>query len=201
MSCVQRIQVLLALLWFGLSPQNAWADGGIVRAREELGAFVVTIFTASDLQQDSPADVSVMVQERDSNDAILDATVKLLFTSPAGSFAEQIEPVCGTAGMADMAPPSERFTVAATRQQASNKLLYAAPVKFDRTGNWQLQASIQRDGNVVETSCRLPVSLPPREWTGLLPWLTLPPLMVASFAANQWLRRQSLEKLQSPLIP
>ena len=61
------------------SSDEVRADGGIMRVREAQGPFVVTIFTASELQQDSPADVSVMVQERDSNDAVLDANVSLIF--------------------------------------------------------------------------------------------------------------------------
>jgi hypothetical protein len=172
-----------------------------MRAHEVQGPFVVTIFTSSEPQQDNPVDVSVMVQERDSKDAILDATVKLMFTPPAGSVAEPVEQICGTSGMPGFDPNSERFTVEATRRQASNKLLYAAPIKLDAAGTWQLQAFIQREGDAVKIACSLPVSPPPRKLIGLFPCLVLPPLMVALFAVNQWLRRQSLKKLPSPLTP
>jgi hypothetical protein len=168
-----------------------------MRAREVQGPFMVTIFTASQPQQDSLVDVSVMVQERDSNDAILDATVKLMFTPPSGSFAEPIEQTCGTSGMAGL--DSERFTVAATRRQASNKMLYAAPIRLNAAGNWQLQAFIKRNEDAVKIACTLPVSPPPRKLIALLPYLILPPLMVALFAVNQWLRGQLSEKLPSQL--
>jgi hypothetical protein len=168
-----------------------------MRAREAQGPFVVTVFTASEPQQDSPADVSVMVQERDSNDAILDATVKLVFTSPSGSIAGPIEETCGAPGMAGGEPHSERFTVAATRTQASNKILYAAPVRFNVTGNWQLQAFIKRNDDVADIACTIPVSPPPGKLIDLLPYLVLPPLLVALFAVNQWLRGQLWEKLPS----
>jgi hypothetical protein len=172
-----------------------------MRAREVQGPFVVTIFTSSEPQQGSLLDVSVMVQERDSNDAILDATVKLIFTRPTGSYAEPIDETCGPPGMAGLDSHSERFTVAATRRQASNKLLYAAPIRLDAAGTWQLQTFIRRAGDDVKIACTLPVSPPPHKLIELLPYLILPPLMVALFAVNQWLRRQSLEKLQSPLTP
>jgi hypothetical protein len=192
------IQSLPVLLLLGLSSVNARGDGGVIRSREIQGPFVVTIFTASEPLQGSPVDVSVMVQGRDSSDAILDANVNLIFTPPAASSAEPIEQICGVSGMAGSGTHSEQFTVAATRRQASNKLLYAAPVKFGAAGNWQLQALIKRGGDAVEIACSLPVGSPPRKLMALFPYLILPPLMVAMFALNQCLRRQSLEKMRSP---
>ena len=185
------IQGLPVLLLLGLAPVNARADGGVIRLREIQGPFVVTIFTSSEPLQDSPVDVSVMVQGRDSSDAILDANVNLVFTPPAASNAAPIEQICGPSGMAGLETHSEQFTVAATRRQASNKLLYAAPVRFGAGGNWQLQAFIKHEGNAVEVSCNLPVSSPPRKLMALLPCLILPPLMVALFALNHRLRRPS----------
>jgi hypothetical protein len=185
---------IMSLLVLALSSDDVRADGGIMRVREVQGPFVVTIFTASELLQDGPVDVSVMVQERNSNDAILDANVNLIFTPPAVSMAEPIEQICGVAGEAGLGPHSEKFTVAATRRQASNKLLYAAPVKFGAAGNWQLQAFIQRESDAVKIACRLQVGPPPRKLLGLFPYLIFPPLMVAVFALNQRLRRQLWEK-------
>jgi hypothetical protein len=192
------IQGLPVLLLLGLSLVNARGDGGVIRLRELQGPFVVTIFTAAESLQDTPVDVSVMVQGRDSSDAILDAKVILVFTPPAASIAEPIEQICGVSEMADLGTHSEQFTVAATRRQASNKLLYAAPVKFGAAGNWQLRAFIRREGDAVEIACSLPVSSPPRKLMALFPCLILPPLMVALFALNQCLRRQSLEKMRVP---
>lgn len=198
MSCPRPI---LLIILFGLSSGVAHGDGGVVRFRAVEGPFIVTIFTASELLQDSPVDVSVMVQERDSNDAILDATVKLTFTPPGVSMAEPVEQVCGVTGTPGARPDSEQFTVAATREQASNKLLYAAPVKFGVTGDWQSQVSIKREGGAVKFACRLPVSPPPRKLMELFPYLVLPPLMVALFVLNQWLHRQLLEKPRWPVMP
>jgi hypothetical protein len=179
---------MLFILVLGLSSNGARADGGVVRVREAQGPFVVTIFAAGELPKDRPADVSVMVQDRDSNDAILDARVDLTFTPPAVSIAGPVEQICGVSEMAGQQSGPNRFTVAATRGQASNKLLYAAPVKFPAAGNWRLQAVIKRGSDVVAISCNLPISPPAGKLAGLLPWLVAPPLMVALFAINQWLR-------------
>jgi hypothetical protein len=198
---MNRVGYILALSVLGLSSDDARADGGIMRAHEVQGPFVVTIFTSSEPQQGGPFDVSVMVQERDSSDAILDADVNLIFTPPAGSIAGPTEQVCGPSDMAGLESHSERFTVTAKRGRASNKLLYAAPVSLDTVGSWQLRAFIERHEDAVKIACAIPVGPPPRKWIGLLPCLILPPLMVALFAVNQWLRKQSLEKLPSPLTP
>ena len=181
---------VVCLLALGLSTSQVRADGGIMRVREAQGPFIITVFSAPELQQDSPVDVSVMVQERDSSDAILDANVKLMFTAPASSTAEPIDEMCGVTGAARMGPDSKQYTVAATRGLASNKLLYAAAVKFDTAGLWQLQAFIEREGDFERIACSIPVSPPARKWVGLFPYLVLPPLLVGLFAVNQWLRGQ-----------
>jgi hypothetical protein len=196
MKCVRFILVLLAL---GLAAEEAHADGGIIRAHEVQGPFLVTVFTAAEPQQGSLVDVSVMVQERDSNDAIVDATVKLAFAPPARSFAAPIEQICGAPEMPGSALYPERFAVKATRQLASNKLLYAAQVKFDAVGLWQLQVFINRGEDSEKITCSIPVSPPPRKLIALFPYLISPPLLIALFALNQWLRGQSRGKLPAQL--
>ena len=197
------LQVLLVPLLLGLLSGNARADGGVVRLREARGPYVVTVFTASEPLRDNPVDVSVLVQRRDSADAILDATVDLIFTPPPESAVEPAEPTCGQSQGALMSHPADGqmtpFSVPATHKQASNKLLYAAPIRLGTTGNWQLQAAIERGNDVVKVSCIIPVGSPPRRLTGLVPYLVLPPLMVSLFAINQCLRPRSSAKKRSQL--
>lgn len=185
----------LALFFLIALPRDARADGGILRLRQTQGPFTVTIFTGSETVKDIPADISVLVQERDSNEAILDATVKLTFTAPASLPPEAADPLCSQATAAATAPAHPTsFEVPATRNQASNKLLYAAPVTFGSIGLWQLQASINRDDVSEKITCGVPVSPPPRKLIALFPYLILPPLLVALFATNHRLRSHSLEK-------
>jgi len=188
------IQVLPFLWLLALSCGDARADGGVIRLREAQGPFIVTIFTASELVKDGPADVSVMVQRLDSSDAILDATVDLIFTAPASSPGDPVGQVCGQAPWSqESGQHVTQFTVPATRQQASNKLLYAAPVKFDSAGTWRLQTHIERGGESVKIGCNIPVGMAPGRLFNLLPYLLLPPLMVTLFVVNQILRSQVVD--------
>jgi hypothetical protein len=189
------IQILTTLLLLVLSSVHALADGGVIRLRETQGPFVITIFTASEPVRNSPVDVSVMVQKSDSSEAILDATVELALTAPTGiTMAESVDPLCGrpnmvVPGQTAGSRPTE-FTIAATRKQASNKLLYAAPVKFDAAGIWRLQVIVASGSETAKVACDIPVGAPSRQLAALFPYLALPPLLVSLFAMNQRLRKR-----------
>jgi hypothetical protein len=140
-----------------------------------------------------------MVQRSDSSDAILDATVNLTFTAPTSSVVEPAEQVCSPS---EAVSHSSQFTVPATRQQASNKLLYAARVTLDAVGNWRLQALVESGSDRVKIGCDIPVGSSRGRLASLLPCLILPPLLVALFAVNQGLRLRPATLLQStPLGP
>jgi hypothetical protein len=194
MKCLGLGRLLPGLLMFGLSLTNARADGGIIRLREAEGPFLVTIFTAAEPVQEGLCDVSVLVQRRDSGDAILDATVELAFKAPAPSAADSVGQLCGASGTwlpgRSSKPGQTQVTVPACRRLASNKLLYAAPVRFGTAGNWHLEAWIKHRNDVVRFACAIPVGPPPRPLLFLAPYLAVPPLLVALFVLNQWLRRQ-----------
>ncbi len=183
----QCIQAFLAMLFFALSPSNAKADGGVVRLREADGPFVVTVFSGPQPSRDTSTDVSIMVQGRESGEAILDAAVDLIFTAPQAHPAESQEQICGPTH-------TTGFTVPATRDKASNKLLYAASVNFGAAGIWKLQARVERGNDAAHFACDIPVGLPPRSLAGLVPNLALPPLVIVAFAINQWLRAKSVKQ-------
>jgi hypothetical protein len=120
-----------------------------------------------------------------------------MFTAPASAVAKSVDQVCG---QSEPAPWSRalvqhitRFTVPATRQQASNKLFYTALVRFDVAGNWRLQAIIRCGGESAKMDCNIPIGPPSRKLLSLLPYLLLPPLLVVLFAINQGLRRQRID--------
>jgi hypothetical protein len=181
----RSIKVWPAILLLGASTCLARADGGIISFRGVAGSYVITIFTSATPVRNKFTDISVLVQKADSNDPILDAIVNLVFTAPS---VPQGEPICGLAGI------DSQINVSATHQQASNKLLYAAPVKFSATGHWRLQAVVERRGETAEVTCDIPVGSPPRRLAGLFPCLALPPLLVGLFAINQGLRKRSSDK-------
>jgi hypothetical protein len=198
MKHVGLARLLPGLLMFGLSLSNAHGDGGVIRLREAKGPFLVTIFTAAEPVQEGLCDVSVLVQRRDSGDAILDATVELAFRAPVASAAEPVGQLCGASGAwllgRSSRPGQAQLTVPAFRRLASNKLLYAAPIRFGTVGNWQLEALITHRSDAVKVACSIPIGSPPRRLIFVAPYLAAPPLLVALFVLNQCLRRQRWAK-------
>jgi hypothetical protein len=69
-------------------------------------------------------------------------------------------------------------------------LLYAAPIKFNTIGTWRMQVLIECGRDAVKVACDIPVAPPPRGSTSLIPYLAGPPLAVALFAINQFLRKK-----------
>jgi len=185
-------QALAAMLLFLLLPCHAKAHLGIVQSREARGPFVITVFTSSEVVRGQAADVSVLVQRRNSNDPILDGTVSFVLTPPHGSISQQADPICGqpasmTSGTASRLRDGQPMIVA-RREQSSNKLLYAAPVNLPLAGPWELEALVRHGADSAKFTCEFPVGLPARPLVGLVPYLALPLLIVALFTINQWLR-------------
>jgi hypothetical protein len=185
-------QTLVAVLLFLLLPCHAQAHLGIVLSREARGPFVITLFTSSEVVRGQAADVSVLVQRRDSNEAILDATVCFVLTPPRGSISQQADPICGqpssiTVGTTSASRDGQSM-IAARRAQSPNKLLYAASVNLPLAGPWELEALVRHGADSAKLTCEIPVGLPARRLDGLVPYLALPLLLVALFATNQRLR-------------
>jgi hypothetical protein len=185
-------QTFAALLLFLLLPCRAKAHSGIVLSREARGPFVITVFTSSEVVRGQAADVSVLVQRRDSNEAILDATVNFVLTPPRGSISQQPDLICGQPALMTLGTTSGsrdgQSMIAARREQSSNKLLYAAPVNLPLVGAWELEALVRHGADSAKLTCEIPVGLPARRLAGLAPYLALPLLLVALFGINQWLR-------------
>jgi len=181
-----------------LTPLLARADGGIVQLHEAQGPFSVTVFVSPEAPRGGVADVSVLVQWRRGGEVVLDADVSLVLDPPGGPAMKPSEPFCGLSSAA-AGPPSQVLTlhlvtVRATREQASNKLLYAAPVELTADGNWRLHVIVSRGPDSAGFDCLLPVTTTPTKLRGLWPYLAFPPIAITAFAINQRLRRHVLEK-------
>ncbi len=193
MKRIGYIKAFQLFVLFGLSRTVAHADGGIMRLRQVQGPFVITIFTTPEPVPHRAVDVSVLVQRRDSNDVILDASVDLLLTPPPTAAVKPTEPICGPSGVGFLSPESAGhnapFSTPAARAQSSNKLMYAAAIEFGTPGDWTLDATVKSNGASERFSCRIPVGPTPRQLAGLLPYLLLTPMAIALFALNQCLRK------------
>jgi hypothetical protein len=162
---------------------------GIIRLRDARGPFAITLFTSPELISGRAADVSMLIQKRDSNEAVLDAIVSFVLTPPRSSIQDGTEAICGQPGLATtMGSQDGQTTILARREQSLNKLVYTAPVNFHLAGAWELKASVRHGTDSAKFSCEIPVDLPARPLAGLVPFLALPILLVTLFAINQWLR-------------
>jgi hypothetical protein len=190
MKFTRPVQILAAVLAFLLP--SSFVQGhtlGIVRLRDAQGPFIVTVFTSPELVSGRAADISVLIQRRDSNEAVLDATVSFVLTPPRSSILTNTEPMCGQSGMVTTSGSQDgQATILARREQSPNKLLYTAAVNFPLTGTWELDALIRQGADSAKFTCEIPVGLPARRLAGLVPFLALPVLVVTLFAINQWLR-------------
>lgn len=188
---MKRLALWLILL---MTPGALWADGGVVRARETRGSFVITVFSPPSIAMSAPADLSVLVQRKDTGAALLDATVELTFTAPSGSSLPTEGGWCG--------PMKDTFllgasalgrspAVPATHTQATNQLLYAAQVILPARGEWEVRATIRHGAETATVSCALPVMEPANPLATIWPWLALPGVMIALFVLNQKLRHRT----------
>ena len=188
-----------------LAPPFAKADSGIVQLHETQGPFSVTVFLSPDLAREGLADVSILVQWKESAEVVLDADVNLGLDPPTGITTDRSEPLCtAPSAVAPFQLPGikqHQVTVRATRDQASNKLLYAATVKLNAVGDWRLRVYVVHGSESAHFDCLIPVSSTAANPSGLWSYLILPPIVIAAFVLNQVLRRQSLETGSNSYAP
>jgi hypothetical protein len=186
---------LFFLVAMAFVPRLAQADGGIVRARETRGPFLITIFTPSELFIAAPMEVSVMVQDRETNQVVLDAVVELSLTQPNESKKQneigEHGPMTGHTMRGDSRAMHQPSIIRVTRGQGTNKLLYSTNVVLPLMGDWILHVSVRHDRGEATVSCALPVGIPPGRLVDLWRYLAVVPAAIALFAINQWLRRRS----------
>src|SRR5215470_14419790 len=116
-----------------------------------------------------PIDVSVLVQDCKSGEAILDATVDLA-----------LEPLDSD---------SPRLRARATHEQATNKLLQAAVLNIPAVGRWGLRAVARRGPEEATVVTGFQVAPPAPRLAAIWPYVLLPPFVIAVFALHQALRR------------
>jgi len=164
------------LTTFVLAPIVASADGGVMRARQASGPFLISIFTASDPLRAGPIDVSVLVQGRKSGETTLDATVDLAIQPPRSD--------------------SPRFRARATHEQATNKLLQCHD---EHACSWTMGPPCRRATGAGrrERHHVTQVAPPAPRLAAIWPYLLLPPFATVVFALHQALRQDALHRAHS----
>ena len=155
-----------AILLLALTPALL-ADGGAIQSRQEAGPFVITVFTSPAPLRAGPVDMSVLVQNRDTLETVLDAAVSV-----------------------HLQRADSEITAPATRAQAQNKLLYAANIDLAEPGEWQYSVAVIHGGSHAIASGRMmaaPAGTKPASyWT----YFVFPPLCIVLFGIHQWLGRR-----------
>lgn len=113
-----------------------------------------------------PADFSVLVQNADTNDVLLNGVVELRF-GRQGANEIRIRPTPG---------------------EASNKLLYAASVDLPEAGDWSLTAQCRVDGETANLRGKISVLAPEPPLLNYWPYFLIVPLAIALFVMNQVLK-------------
>src|SRR5262245_49455898 len=118
----------------------ALADGGTVQLRKEAGGLVITLFTSPATLSGGPIDISVLLQSRDGLEPVLNAIVSVILRpdESATEFREHL-----------------------TREQARNKLMYAAPAMLSKPGKWQIGVTVERNGRKTDAVGILEVATAP----------------------------------------
>jgi putative membrane protein len=122
--------------WF--APGATDIDDAALRLEQRSGPFRVSLFAPADPIDPGPCDVSVLVQDADSEEPLLDADVHLAVESPGG----------------------QRALVHLTHQQSANKLLASATALLPHSGRWDLRVLVRRAGAEAAVSETLQVSAP-----------------------------------------
>ena len=185
-----------------LTPQPAKGDGGVMLLHEARGAFLVTVFVSPEAARGGLTDLSVLVQSSTSGDVLLDGDVGLAVDPPKGLASAPSEEFCGASSAPAVSQSPElgqpEATVPATREQASNKLLYAAALNLNSKGDWRLHVYVSRRTDNAQFDCLIPVTQASANAPGVWLYLLIPPIAVAGFAINQKLRKHSLEQRPEP---
>jgi hypothetical protein len=159
--------LLLSMLVI-VAHETAWADGGTVQLRKETGGLVITVFTSPSPLSVGPVDISLLLQNQDGLDPVLDANVHLILHDEASHI---------------------EFHALPTRAQARNKLLYATPVMFVSPGKWKMGVLIERHGKEIGTDGYLDVA-PPHAKVSYAGYIAFPPVMIVLFVIRERLIRR-----------
>ena len=147
---------------------TAFADGGTVQWRKEARSLVITVFASPVPLSAGPVDVSLLLQRRNGLEPVLDANVWLLFRTGASG---------------------GKVRVHATRDQAQNKLLYAAPLTLTESGKWNLDVTILQHGEQTSAKGIIDVAAPEKAASH---WgcIAFPPLMIVIYVVRERLIRR-----------
>src|SRR5438045_494793 len=127
-------------------------------------ALVITVFSSPAPLSPGPVDISLLLQNRNGLELVLDASISLLLRSDVSGAEIRAQP---------------------TREQAQNKLLYAAPVMLAEAGKWRFAVTILRNGERIDTTGIIDVAPAPEMAASYWSYIAFPPLMIVVFVVRE----------------
>jgi len=131
--------------------------------QQATGAFIVTLFTAPEPLTTGDADFSVMVQDRATQQVLLDAAVVLWLTAPSGEV--QLVPL--------------------GRGHSANRMLQAATVKLGGKGKWAATVRVSRGSEQAVGATTFDVEADHSRRVLVLAFVMLPLFAIALFVVHQ----------------
>lgn len=132
------------------------------------GPFAVTVFATPSPLRAGPVDISLMIQQSNNQQPLLDCDVEIELRKEGEST------ICS----------------AATHEAAQNKLFYAAQVRIPEPGVWEVEAAIRRGEDSAKVSGPITLAAPSPVLLSYWRSVAIPPVFISLFALNQWLKRR-----------
>ena len=151
--------------WFflGICCAPAYGDGGTMRLSEKRDRLLITVFTAPALFRAGPVDISVLVQDALTGEPVPQTRVTVRMSKP-GQLALEYP---------------------ATREAATNKLLYAAQFDLPEPGLWHLEVQVEGVHGLATIDGELETAAPLPRWRDLWLWISWPGLAIALYGIHQ----------------
>lgn len=179
-----KVLYMMAGLW--ISVASSFADGGVVLARQEVNGLDLTVFASPSPLRAGPVDVSVLVQNPESGQAVLDAEVAVSWSSKSSEAPDWMPPCCSM--------DDGRTAIPATRGHSQNQFLFSAIVAIRNAGSSELVVQVKAEGKKAMLPCEVKVLPSQAPAMAYWPFLALPPFAVAGFALHQRLSRKQKRK-------
>jgi hypothetical protein len=172
---------LLAGLVLGVGPSVAAADGGTVRYSGRQADRLVTVFTDPTPLRTGLVDVSVLVQDANSGQALADVPIII-----------SAEPIDHS---------QQPITVGATVEAATNKLLRAAQFDLASPGRWHLEVDVDGSGQELPIEFDVEVTEGLPAWVEMSLWIGWPLAAIGLFGVHQVLVHRRTARLSRNLRP
>ncbi len=185
----EMLKLVLGIFVVMLTTVGVFADGGTVQISREEGPFRITVFTASAVVRAGPEDISVLVQDRKTNEPLLNAGVWLslrrLDLQPATTGEAWVPPCCrmkSTGGL---------NRLKAGHEAATNKLLYAVTATLPAAGEWEIKTEVQNGNDTASITGQVRVSPPTPPVLAYWPFFFLPVVSIGGYILHFNLRKRS----------